>query len=120
MAHWRKQMITIYPTNQCNLRCTYCIASSGVEQARPQRINPKFARRGITDYFASNPHGLRFYSSGEPTQAMDIIRECIEYARDLAPNDLEVELQTNGCLDVEDALWLADNVDNIWVSIDAL
>src|SRR3972149_1824768 len=119
MGHSRKQQVTVFPTNQCNLRCVYCIASSGAEQTHPQRIDLRFAKCGITDYFANGLTALRFYSSGEPTQAMDIVKSCVEYARSLAGEQLEVEMQTNGYFSEDDALWIADNINIVWVSLDA-
>lgn len=120
MGHCRKKQVTVYPTNKCNMRCTYCAANSAVEQRCVQKIDLDFAKQGIWDYFVGQGwHQLRFYSSGEPTQAMDIVGATTEYARGLVGDRLLVEMQTNGYFDLGVASWLADNVDIIWISLDA-
>jgi radical SAM protein with 4Fe4S-binding SPASM domain len=86
-------------------------------------IDIDFAKKGIEDAFKGHPTGvkakiLRFYSGGEPTQAIRIIKECVEYARLLDPN-IKTELQTNGLfLSKEIALWIRDNISVVWFSLD--
>jgi len=123
MRHCDKRAVTINPTNKCNLRCEYCMASSAEEQACPIRIPLDFAFSGINDALQGKPTGikaeiLRFFSPGEPTQAMDIIRECSEYARKLVP-DIQIELQTNGLFPApNDTEWISDNINVVWFSLD--
>ena len=79
MKHCDKLAVTVNPTNLCNLRCVYCMASSSVEQQNPTFIDLDFAKKGIEDSINGFPTGvkaqiLRFFSPGEPTQAMEIIR----------------------------------------------
>jgi len=123
MKHPDKAAVTVNPTNRCNLRCRYCMAASEQEQASPIEIPIRFARKGIEDALRGYPTGLtptvlRFFSPGEPTQAMDIVRECVEYARHLSPS-LQTELQTNGLFPSrEDGEWIADHFDVVWFSLD--
>lgn len=123
MRHCDKLAVTVNPTNKCNLRCVYCMASSAEEQQAPISINMDFARKGLDDAFAGHPTGtkptvLRFFSPGEPTQAMDVIRECVGRARSLNP-DVRVELQTNGLFQTdEDTAWIRDNIEVVWFSLD--
>jgi len=123
MRHCDKRAVTINPTNKCNLRCEYCMASSAEEQDNPIVISRDFAFAGIKDAIDGEPTGikaesLRFFSPGEPTQAMHIIKDCVEYARSLNP-DIKVELQTNGLFETrEDTEWIADNIDVVWFSLD--
>ncbi|MCL2082497.1 MAG: hypothetical protein FWH04_04585 [Oscillospiraceae bacterium] len=117
-----KKAVTVNPTNKCNLRCEYCVASSAEEQANTICIPLDFALKGIEDALQGNPTGIRaeivrFYSPGEPTQAMDIIRACTEYARKINP-DIKTEIQTNGLFSNEDTRWIAENIDIVWFSLD--
>lgn len=99
------------------------MASSAEEQVNPITIPIKFAKKGIEDALRGYPTGivptmLRFFSPGEPTQAMDIVRECVEYARHLSPG-IQTELQTNGLFNSpEDGEWIANNFDTVWFSLD--
>lgn len=123
MKNCDKLAVTVCPTNICNLRCNYCIASSGCEQTNPKVIDLDFAKRGIKDAIEGFPTGikaqiLRFYSGGEPTQAMRIIKECVDYATKLKP-DIKTELQTNGLfLNKGTTLWIRDNISVVWFSLD--
>ena len=123
MKHCDKLAVTINPTNRCNLRCDYCMASSAEEQDNPIIINLDFARNGIKDAIMGYPTGIpvtiiRFFSPGEPTQEMDTMKSCMEYARFLNPH-IKTELQTNGLFkSFEDAKWIADNFEIVWISLD--
>ncbi len=123
MKNCDKLAVTICPTNICNLRCEYCIASSGKEQLTPKVIDINFAKKGIEDALKGYPTGikakiLRFYSGGEPTHAFRIIKEYTEFARLLDPN-IKTELQTNGLfLTKEITLWIRDNISIVWFSLD--
>lgn len=49
---------------------------------------------------------------------MDIVKDCVEYARSLKSN-IKVELQTNGLFETpEDTEWIANNIDAVWFSLD--
>ncbi len=123
MRHADKQAVTVNPTNKCNLRCMYCMASSTEEQSRPIFIDIEFAKCGIQDALRGYPTGiqakiLRFFSPGEPTQYMECIKECIAFADSLKP-DIKTEIQTNGLFESEsDCRWIADNIDIVWISLD--
>ena len=119
MGHARKHQITIFPTNKCNMRCTYCAADSANHQTTTEKIDLEFARIGISDYFQdTSKHQIRYYSSGEPTQAMDVIKETWEYAHSIVGERLISELQTNCIFDKESADWIASHINIVWASID--
>ncbi len=119
MAHVRKRQITVYSTNKCNMQCVYCVSNSGAEQGNKQEIDVEFLRCGISDYFLKEGgHQIRFYSSGEPTQAMHVLKEAVKFAKGLVGEKLIVEMQTNAYFDIETAEWIRDNVNIVWVSID--
>lgn len=119
MGHAKKEQITIFPTNVCNMRCVYCAANSAEHQQESQKIDLKFAKRGISDYFSDkNKHQIRYYSSGEPTQAMDIVSETWEHAYSLVGDRLISEMQTNCYFDKDVLDWLGSHISIIWASID--
>ena len=123
MKHCDKLAVTVNPTNQCNLRCEYCMAASWCEQANPITISLEFAKQGIKDALMGIPtrikaRALRFFSPGEPTQQMAVLRECVEFARSINPG-IETELQTNGLFkSSEDTIWIGRNFDVVWFSLD--
>jgi uncharacterized protein len=119
MGHFRKQQVTVFPTNMCNMRCLYCAGSSADFQDRPQQIDMRFARKGIADYFSDGiKHQIRFYCGGEPTQAIEIVKECWEYAASLVGDRLVSEIQTNCHFDDATAGWLGAHLDIVWASVD--
>ena len=58
-SHAAKRAVTVNTTNRCNLRCSYCMASSQIEQGNPIRIPLDFAKRGIEDAIFGKPTGFR-------------------------------------------------------------
>jgi len=119
MGHARKEQITVFPTNACNMRCKYCAANAAVYQDKPEKINISFAKRGISDYFSDGlKHQIRYYSSGEPTEAMDIIEKTWEYAYSIVGNRLVSEMQTNCCFDRNALDWIGKHISIVWASID--
>jgi len=119
MGHARKEQITIFPTNRCNMRCIYCAADSASHQDNTQKININFAKKGISDYFNDkNHHQIRYYSSGEPTQAMDVVSETWDFAYHIVGDRLLSEMQSNCLFDSNTLKWVADHIDYLWASVD--
>jgi uncharacterized protein len=123
MKHCDKKAVTVNVTNKCNLRCIYCMASSSLEQQNSIVIDKSFALSGIKDSIEGRPTGiratmLRFFSPGEPTQCIELMKDCVKFAKSLKPS-IKVELQTNGVFNTpEDTDWVADNCDIVWFSLD--
>lgn len=123
MKHCDKNAVTVNVTNRCNLRCVYCMACAGDEQDKAYSIPLDFALIGIRDALEGIPTGikaemLRFFAPGEPTQDMSVIRQCVDYARQVRPGCI-VELQTNGLFENdENAKWIAENISVVWFSLD--
>jgi len=123
MGHYKKQQITIFPTTRCNMQCSYCVASKS-RAGVVSDIDLEFAKAGIRDYFEDGrKHQIRFYSNGEPTCALDIIKECCLYAYSLIKqrnnNDkLISEIQTNCYFNDDTARWIGENINYVWASID--
>jgi len=121
MAHYRKQMITIFLTNSCNLNCVYCyIDGSKTEEKRVIDVN--FALKGIRDYFdQTGNYAVRFFSDGEPTLAfeqMKLIKKHLLELENKLNMKVKYEIQTNGVFSEEIAEWISQNIDVVYISID--
>ncbi|NQU74396.1 MAG: radical SAM protein [Candidatus Omnitrophica bacterium] len=84
-------------------------------------INITFAKQGIKDYFdkAWYPY-LRFVALGEPTQNFETLQKLHAYARKCSSGRVKFELQTNGVFNKKIAQWIANNIDEVWISFDGL
>ena len=123
MGHWRKQMISILVTNRCNMACKYCyLGDKNIRDEKPKRvIDINFAKRAIKDYFSSQPRpAVRFFADGEPTQEMGIIKELYAYSEGLTNNVSYFELQSNGLFSRENAMWIRDHIDIVFISCDGM
>ena len=120
MAHIRKQVITLYMTTRCNLKCRYCYTYRKKDiKEKDQVLDLAFAKRGIADFFRDSPsRHIRFYGIGEPTLEFGLMKEIADYARQKAGKKLTVELQTNGIFSDKIAQWVSENVDILWISCD--
>ena len=124
MGHAAKRVATFILGEGCNLNCDYCL----MEEAKDgvvNKIDLEFARKGMDDFFDGRPDifgfgntNIRFYSMGEPTIQMQLMKELTDYAKDKIGDSLHIELQTNGVFSPEIADWIAKNVAVTWVSLD--
>lgn len=123
MGHARKQLLSIYVSAQCNLRCKYCALSAGdIELDNEDKvIDINFVKRGILDFFRDYPsRGIRFYGAGEPTIAIELIQEIVQFVNSLHEEGVYFELQSNGFFSSSTAKWINDNIDFIWISFDGI
>jgi len=119
MGHFMKRPISVIITEECNLRCEYCLTSSGKYQKKPLTIDFEFAKVGIKDYFDSGPfRELRIYSVGESTTQIDMVRNVVDYAQEISETKVHTELQSNGYFTHDIAKWLSKNIDTVWISLD--
>ena len=96
--------LTINVTENCNLRCRYCVYSGAYSgrrsHNRANEISLPLAMRAV-DYFAerSKKSARRFLSlyGGEPLLRFDFVKALVEYARQVMP-DVSVAMTTNGTL----------------------
>jgi uncharacterized protein len=97
-------MITLQVTQNCNLRCEYCVYSGNYENRghSGKRMTFETAKKGI-DFLIShssdrNRIALGFYG-GEPLIEFELIKKCIEYAEEKAEGkDIIFSLTNNGTL----------------------
>ena len=80
--------VTLFPTNQCNMRCIYCYASAG--EAPASGMNFSMAKAAI-DLVANNAKKLNerhfsvgFHGGGEPTLRWEFLVKTVEYGKKLA------------------------------------
>lgn len=111
------QQITLEVTQQCNLRCFYCVYS-GKFPARRVHSN-KFmdfsvAKQAIDFYIEhsqENPSPAITFYGGEPFLNFPLIQKCITYAKEKAKRKIHFGITTNGTL-------LNDNIINFLVKND--
>ncbi len=119
MGHYRKNCITFFFNEACNMRCIYCTVRALPARKDPRTIDPEFCKRGIDDFFReTDSRALRLFSNGEPTLEFGLMKEVVDYAAGKAGPELFVELQTNGYFGEEVAHWIAEHVDLLWISLD--
>ena len=97
------QQLTLQVTQQCNLRCEYCIYSGIYDGNRThanKRMNFEVARKAI-DFFLE--HSIEtsdvvigFYG-GEPLLEFELIRRCVEYANERCEGETDSIQYHNKC-----------------------
>jgi len=121
----RFDQLILEVTQNCNLRCRYCVYSGrhpGMRTHNDLAMSWDVARKAI-DFFLENPshqtptQNISFYG-GEPTLNMSLVRHCVEYARARDQN-ITFSLTTNGTLLNEQLTrFLVTHDFNIYVSLD--
>lgn len=82
-------------------------------------LDLEFAYAGLVDFFkSSKSRTIRFFGTGEPTLEYQRMKEIWLMAKELAGDDLKVELETNGYFNDEVADWVSRHVDYLWISCD--
>jgi len=91
--------LVLFLTNRCNLRCSYCYASSGEGPA--SRMPWETARAGI-DFVLGEvirnkapTFSLGFHGGGEPTMNWPVLTRSVEYARQQT-DKFRIPLQLSG------------------------
>lgn len=117
----------LFLTNCCNLRCTYCYASSG--DHAPVLMTWEIAKAAIEQVVDAvvkrNSHEftLGFHGGGEPTLNWEILTRAAEYARRLCgQNGLELQLcgSFNGYWTEPVRQYIIANFTDISISFDGL
>ncbi|MBU5616156.1 radical SAM protein [Psychrobacter sp. TAE2020] len=110
-------------TEQCNLRCTYCVFDDSYPQERSHsstKINHCLAKNQINNFFerAREDAYIIFYG-GEPLLEFKEIVELTSYAKSLFKDRVKFSFTTNGMALTQDKLdFLIENDFLITVSLD--
>ena len=71
-------ILTVYPTMDCNLRCTYCYASSGQKKTELSVEKFKALLNDIVDPSLLPQLQLHFHGGGEPTYNPNLFKTLVE------------------------------------------
>lgn len=121
----RLRTMALQVTQNCNLRCKYCIYSGSYANRvhSNKRMNREVAFRAI-DFFINHSVdspaiNLGFYG-GEPLLEIKLIKSCITYAKKKAAGKtITFNLTTNATLfDLETIRYLSDNDVRMTISLD--
>ena len=134
---FRPAQVTLFPTNNCNLRCSYCYAFGGEGGGNGEpltRMDLRVAQRAI-DLVAKNAKEraaegepirnflVSIHGNGEPFCAYDLVREIVWYGQDVADRlDIPAVFNaaTNGVLTEEQLDFVVANFNSVNVSFDGL
>ena len=134
---FRPAQVTLFPTNNCNLRCTYCYAFGGEGGDAREPITTmrlEVAQRAI-DLIARNAKEraaegepvrnflVSIHGNGEPFCAFDLVREIVWYGQDVAERmDFPgvFNAATNGVLSDEQLDFVVANFHSVNISFDGL
>lgn len=119
--------LTLFPTDQCNLKCLYCYAS---EMSTLHQIMDWETAASAVEYYLAylkrkgeRVFDLEFHGGGEPFLAWNLIQRIAEYAREKCSQqslDLKICASTNGMLGERQLQWITDTFDSLVVSFDVL
>ncbi len=119
------RMITLQVTQQCNLKCEYCVYSGGYLNRGHTNARMSFetAKKGI-DFLIHNSMDLDrvnvgFYG-GEPLLDFELVKKCILYALEISEGKtVTFSMTTNGTLFTREILeFLSLHDVNIAISLD--
>lgn len=117
--------IILQVTQQCNLRCSYCVYGGKYKNRlhSTKRMNFDTAKKAMDFAFEnsleSNTLMISFYG-GEPLLEFELIKRCVEYSRKhVEGKKLLFNMTTNGTLlDDEIMRFLAENKFQVLISLD--
>jgi len=125
-AYNRLYQLTLQVTQQCNLRCAYCIYSGLYNNSRQhanKRMDFETAKKAI-DFFINktrerNRINIGFYG-GEPLLEFDLIKKCVSYAKEMVEGkEVDFIMTTNGTLLTgEIARFVVENDFKLTISLD--
>jgi len=127
LIEYEPTMLTLFPTNQCNLRCKYCYASAG--DFKPLTMDWFYATNAIDTLInnvkkrGSKSVALGFHGGGEPLFPWELIKRTVEYAEEQsAKAELKISIfsATNGLLSSSQLEWIIQHFSNLNISFDGL
>ncbi|MBC8424871.1 radical SAM protein [bacterium] len=120
------EQLTLSITDQCNLRCRYCLHGNDLAWVRPHRdanMSLATARAAVRDYLRRSRNAripsISLYG-GEPLLNLDLIRDLVALVRSEGTrDDYRIIIDTNGTLlDDETVAFVVDEDLGLQVSLD--
>ncbi len=117
--------LCLHISHDCNLRCSYCFASTGDFGTGRKLMTPDVAKAAI-DYVIKRSQSRRNieidFFGGEPLMAMDSVKEAVDYAKEQAKIHNKVfrfTITTNGlALNQEYIDYINSEMSNVVLSLD--
>lgn len=116
----------LHVSHDCNLRCKYCFADEGKYHTEKRELMTAETGKRAMDYLVEHSGHRRNlevdFFGGEPLMNFEVVKEVVEYARELEKKHNKVfrfTITTNGILLDEKKLeYINENMSNIVLSID--
>lgn len=111
-------------TEQCNIRCSYCVFDESDETERNHSdvdISEDLALNSIDNFFkrTNGEEGYLVFYGGEPLLKFPLIRKIVEHANKISKHKIKFSFTTNGVtLTMEKFDFLVKNDFKITVSVD--
>ena len=111
--------------HDCNLRCSYCFASTGDFGGERKLMTSETGKKAI-DYllkYSGDRHNLEMdFFGGEPLMAFDVVKEVVDYARSKEKEynkNFRFTITTNGMLLTDDKIdYINKEMYNVVLSLD--
>lgn len=121
------EKLTLFPTNNCNLRCRYCYA--GKCQSAVKTMDIKTAVNAIHNHgkiLKKNDRSrftLELHGGGEPFFEFELVKEIVNYLEKyctIQNFNLEIAASTNGVLSEDKRNWIKNHISSLLISFDGL
>ncbi|MBN1638464.1 MAG: hypothetical protein JW866_05830 [Ignavibacteriales bacterium] len=125
LMEYRPTKVTLNLTELCNCDCRYCYSYHSSTNFLDIECAKSAIRFAFTNSVSSKKHFfLRYYGTGEPTIAWDLLTKTVEYTKSLSQKynytNYGIHICTNGVMCQSHAMWLANNMSGINLSFDIL
>lgn len=112
-------------TENCTLKCIYCHADAGENRNMSTELLEASINHAVNETIVRQLKGINasFAVGGEPTYNMSLFKKAISLIREKCnSSNIEsyISITTNGFYTQKTAQFVAENVDNILISIDGL
>jgi len=124
---YQPPQLTLFPTNQCNLRCTYCYASAG--ERIPLTMEWRYAQGAIEFMLnglkerKSRHLAIGFHGGGEPLYPWAFVKRVVRYVEERCKEENfshSIFSATNGVLSEKQLQWIIRHFVNLNISFDGL
>jgi uncharacterized protein len=123
-APFRPECLTLYLSNQCNLRCLYCYADAGPHASLNLEINTIRSAASLVAKSCREKNcvfTIVFHGGGEPALDRDFAEQVLTMLDEVA-QAYQVPtfryVATNGAISKDKAIWLARRFDLVGLSCD--